>query len=313
VNREDLRRKAVAVLMGGRSAEREVSLNTGRAILNALERLGYRCLAIDVDGRVAENIVKAAPDVAFVALHGRGGEDGAIQGLLEVLEIPYTGSGILGSALALNKKYSKWLFDFHKLATPPYRVFEAGLDFQGESPAFGFPVVVKPVSEGSTIGISLVRDPEGLEKALKNAFEYDREALVEKYIPGREMTVGVIGRRVLPPVEIIAEEGFYDYRAKYLSDTTRYLVPAEVNPELGRELSAMAAGALEVLDCRGAARVDFLIDEMEAPYLLEVNTIPGMTETSLLPKAAAAAGLSFEDVVEEIIRLALEDDHQKEN
>jgi D-alanine-D-alanine ligase len=299
--------------MGGHSAEREVSLNTGRAILGALDRLGYSCLAIDVDRRVAEKIVEAAPDVAFVALHGRGGEDGAIQGLLEVLEIPYTGSGILGSALALNKKYSKWLFDFHRLATPPYQVLEAGPGFQAAIPDFGFPAVVKPVSEGSTIGISIVEDEGGLVKALGGAFEHDREVLVEKYIAGREMTVGVIGRRVLPPVEIIAEEGFYDYRAKYISDTTRYLVPAEVSPELGRELSVMADGAVDVLDCRGAARVDFRIDGRETPYLLEVNTIPGMTETSLLPKAAAAAGLSFEDVVEEIILQALEDDHQEES
>jgi len=313
VNREDLRRKSVAVLMGGWSAEREVSLKTGGAILGALQRLGYRCRAIDVDRRVAEKVMEAPPDVAFVALHGRGGEDGAIQGLLEVLDIPYTGSGILGSALALNKKYSKWLFEFQGLATPPCLVLEAGPDSRAETPDFGFPAVVKPASEGSTIGISVAEDLPGLEKALMEAFEHDSEVLVEKFIPGREMTVGVIGRRVLPPVEIITEDGFYDYRAKYLSETTRYLVPAEVTPDLGRSLSSMAAGAVEVLACRGVARVDFRVDQREVPYLLEVNTIPGMTETSLLPKAAAAAGLSFEDVVEEILLQALEGGHQKDS
>ena len=272
--RGDRNRTRIAVLMGGWSAEREVSLATGRAVEGALKRLGYPCRSVDVDRRVAEDLSAERPDLAFVALHGRGGEDGALQGLLEILDIPYTGTGILGSALALNKKISKWIFDHHRIPTPPYIVVRAGDEGALGNPRFGFPAVVKPVSEGSTIGLRVVRGAGELAGALEEAFGYDPEALVEKYIAGREMTVGVIGRRSLPVVEIVPEGGIYDYRAKYESGTTAYIVPAELSTELKESLSSLAVQASEVLHCRGVVRSDFRVDEGDCPFLLEVNTIP---------------------------------------
>jgi D-alanine-D-alanine ligase len=304
--RRDGNRTRIAVLMGGWSAEREISLATGRAVEGALKKLGYPCRSVDVDRRLAQDLAADRPDLAFVALHGRGGEDGALQGLLEMLDIPYTGTGILGSALALNKKISKWIFEHHRIPTPPYAVARAGEEGAAVDPGFGFPVVVKPVSEGSTIGLRVVREAGEMAGALEEAFGYEPEALVEKYIAGREMTVGVIGRRPLPVVEIVPEGGVYDYRAKYESGITAYIVPAEISPELKENLSSLAVRASEVLHCRGVVRADFRVDEGDRPFLLEVNTIPGMTETSLLPKAAAADGMSFEELVEEIVRESLE-------
>lgn len=298
---------SVAVLMGGWSAEREISLKTGSAVLRALEKLGRECWAVDVDRQLANKLSEKKPDIAFIALHGKGGEDGAVQGLLEVLGIAYTGSGILSSSLAMNKKYSKWLFERHSIKTPPYILVSAEeVPAVGQIP-FGFPLIVKPVSEGSTIGVSIVQQPEGLQDALLEAFKYGKEALVEKFIDGRELTVGIIGRRALPPLEIIPEKGFYDYQAKYQSSETRYRVPADIPDALADQLSSMALSAVSVLDCRGAARVDFRVDGDGVPYILEVNTIPGMTESSLLPKAAGSVGLSFEKLVEEIVIQAMED------
>lgn len=306
MKRSEIRGKSVAVLMGGWSAEREISLASGRAVMGALERRGYKCRAIDADRRLGEKLKAARPDVAFVALHGCGGEDGAVQGLLEVMGIPYTGSGVLSSAIAMNKKYSKWLFEFHSINTPPYLVTTTDEEIPGGEPPFGLPAVVKPLAEGSTIGVTIVREARGLKGSVREACRYGREALVEKYIEGRELTVGVIGRAVLPPLEIFTEREFYDYQAKYGAAGTSYKVPADVSPGLSRELGLLAQRASSVLGCRGAVRVDFRIDAGEVPYVLEVNTIPGMTETSLLPKAANAAGMSFEDLVEEIIFQSLE-------
>lgn len=295
------RLRSVAVLMGGWSAEREVSLRTGRAVLASLERLGYQAWGLDVGRDLPLRLEERRPDVAFVALHGTCGEDGAVQGLLEVIGIPYTGSGVLASALAMNKKVSKEIFAHHGLHTPPWVMAVRGREPGLADLPFGLPAVVKPVAEGSTIGVSVVREEAGLAPALAEAIRRCPEALVEKYIPGRELTVGVLGRTPLPAVEIIAGEGFYDYQAKYHSAETRYVCPAEMTSALEERLAASAVKAVDVLGCRGQARVDFRVDPEEVPWILEVNTIPGMTETSLLPKAAAAAGYGFDELVEAIL------------
>lgn len=293
----------VGVLMGGLSAEREVFLKTGGAIAGALKVKGYRTTAIDVGRDIADQLRRRAIDVAFVALHGRGGEDGAIQGLLESTGIPYTGSGILSSALAMDKKYSKWIFRTHRLPTAPFVVLDGPPlpSRRWPFPRLRPPVVVKPTCEGSTIGIGLVKKVGELGPALKTAFRYGSEVMVEKYVPGRELTVGVLGDRPLPVVEIVAPGGFYDYRAKYRSSSTRYLVPAPLDGRKARRLQETALKAHGALGCRGATRVDFRLAPEGKPFILEVNTIPGMTATSLLPKAAAEAGISFEDLVETIL------------
>ena len=298
-----LKTRRVGVLMGGLSAEREVSLKTGGAIAGALAREGYRAVEVDVGRDIAGDLKRRRIEVAFVALHGRGGEDGTIQGLLESLGIPYTGSGVLSSALAMDKKFSKWVFCARGIPTAPFAVI--GRDGKaGRSwpvPSLAPPVVVKPTRGGSTIGVSLVKRKKDLQAALKEAFRYGCEALVEKYVPGRELTVGVLSGKALPVVEVVAEGGFYDYGAKYASGTTRYLVPAPLAPAAARRLQKIAVAAHEALDCRGATRVDFRLSPQGRPYVLEINTIPGMTETSLLPKAAREAGLSFDALVEWIL------------
>ncbi len=295
-------KRRVGVLMGGLSAEREVSLKTGGAVMEALRRRGYRPLAIDVGRDIARDLSRRRIGIAFVALHGRGGGDGSIQGLLESMNVPYTGSGVLASALAMDKNYSKMIFSNRRLPTAPFTVLR---DVVGGRkwpfPRLRPPVVVKPTREGSTIGISLVKRVRDLSPALTEAFRYGDQVMVEKYIPGRELTVGVLGDRALPVVEVRAAGGFYDYQAKYGSTTTRYLVPAPLPARLSGRLRKMAVAAHRALDCRGATRVDFRLSPEGKPFILEVNTIPGMTPTSLLPKAAREDGIEFDELVEWIL------------
>jgi len=304
---KNLRTRRVGVLMGGLSAEREVSLSTGGAALKALKRRGYRAVPVDVGRDIAAVLRRRRIEVAFIALHGRGGEDGTIQGLLESMGIPYTGSGVLGSAVAMDKKLSKWVFASQRLRTPEFAVLK-----EPELPSRGWPwrslrppVVVKPTREGSTIGIGLVRKAGELRPALKKAFRHGEEVMVERYVPGRELTVGVLGEKALPVIEIKPQGGFYDYRAKYGSSTTRYLVPAPLRAAAVRRLQDTAVKAQAVLGCSGATRVDFRLDPRGRAWLLEVNTIPGMTESSLLPKAAQEAGMGFDDLVEWILKEAV--------
>ena len=301
--KKNVKKMNVAVLMGGLSAEREVSLKTGSAIAGALKDRGYRVVPLDVTREVARDLRRHHIAAAVVALHGRGGEDGTMQGLLETMGIPYTGSGVLASALAMDKKHSKWIFTRNRLPHAPFTVLTSEVLSQKLWPcgALTPPLVVKPTWEGSTIGISVVRKKGDLQKALKGAFRYGDEVLVEEYIAGREMTVGVLGDRPLPVVEIVAAGGFYDYRAKYRSGTTKYLVPARLEKRMVRRLQRIALAANGALGCQGASRVDFRLRRDGRPYLLEVNTIPGMTETSLLPKAAAADGMGFGELVEWIL------------
>jgi D-alanine-D-alanine ligase len=298
MNREELRHKKIAVLLGGCSAEREISLKTGRAVLTALQEKGIPALAIDADRDLCQRLQEEKVEVVFIALHGRYGEDGAIQGLLEMLKIPYTGSGVLASSLAMDKWMSKKIFLFHDVPTPDCRIFQPGDDTASllESIQGWYPVVVKPNQEGSTLGVSIIQRAEELEAALEEAFRYDSRVLVEKYISGKEITVSVFNGSSLPVMEIRPKSGFYDYEAKYTSGQTEYILPAPLDEKLSREIQELSVRAYKALQCDGAARVDFML-EGDTPFCLEINTIPGMTETSLLPKAAAYAGIPFPELV----------------
>jgi len=301
-------KKKIGVLMGGLSSEREVSLATGKAVLAALQGKGYNAVGIDVGRDVAERLRQETIEIAFNALHGKFGEDGAIQGLLEVLGIPYTGSGILASAVGMNKIVSKTVFRNYGLNVGPYRIAVAGdrHALEGSLKEIGLPLVVKPSSEGSSVGVSIVRREDELASAAKLAFAHDREILVEKHIKGMEVQVGILGDRALGAIEIVPKDEFYSYKAKYEQGMSAHFLPARVPQDIYQRTLDAGLLAHRALDCRGYSRVDFIIDDGGVPYILEVNTLPGMTATSLLPEIANGAGIPFPKLVEEIIRLALE-------
>lgn len=299
--------KKIGVLMGGLSSEREVSLSTGKAILAALREKGYNAVAIDVGRDAGEQVRRAGIEIAFNGLHGKYGEDGAIQGLLEIAGIPCTGSGILASAMGMNKIISKMVFKNHGLLVGPYLVVDTRKQEQlNEVPSImAYPVVVKPSSEGSSVGVSLVYSHEELRSAADLAFQYDQEILVEKYIRGKEVQVGVLGDRALGAIEIVPKNVFYDYESKYKPGMSDHFFPARIDKEAYEQVLEAGLQAHRALGCRGYSRADFIIDEGGAPYILEVNTLPGMTATSLLPDIARGVGISFPDLVEEILRLAI--------
>ncbi len=299
--------KKIGVLMGGLSSEREVSLSTGKAILSALLEKGYNAASIDVGRDAGEQVQKAGIEIAFNGLHGKYGEDGAIQGLLEIAGIPCTGSGILASAMGMNKIISKLVFRNHGLLVGPYLVVDIRKrEALNEVPSImDYPVVVKPSSEGSSVGVTLVYAHEELRPAADLAFQYDQEILVEKYIRGKEVQVGVLGDRALGAIEIVPKNVIYDYEAKYKPGMSDHFFPARIDKESYARALEAGLTAHRALGCRGYSRVDFIIDDSGAPYILEVNTLPGMTATSLLPDIARGAGISFPDLVEEILRLAL--------
>ncbi len=304
VLRERFMQKKIGVLMGGLSSEREISLRTGNAILKALQDKGYKAVAIDADRKTVLELQRAAVDAAFIALHGALGEDGAVQGLLEMLQIPYTGSGVLASALAMNKVAAKKIFIYHGLPTPRFqslRVVPGCAPDVTAGVTIACPVIVKPAEEGSTIGVSIVRTREELLPALENARGFGSELLVEEYITGRELTVGILNDQPLPLIEIIPRKGFYDYQAKYQKGETDYVFPDWPGPQREAEIQGLALRAFQALGCSGAGRVDFMVDRHGNPLILEVNTVPGMTETSLLPKAARRAGIEFSELVERIL------------
>lgn len=292
----------IGVLMGGRSAEREVSLKTGAAVLAALTRKGHDAIAIDVDATVAERLARGGVELAFIALHGRGGEDGAIQGLLEVLEIPYTGSGVLASALGMDKVISRRLFEAEGLPVPRYVLVTRAAPMPALP--FPYPVVVKPNGEGSSVGVSIVPGASALPAALEQAFGYDRRVLIESYIAGKEIQVGILGGRALGAIEIRPKTAFYDYDAKYTPGMSEHVFPAPLPPDVTRRTLEVALAAFRALGCEGYGRADCLVDDAGTPYLLEVNTLPGMTETSLLPEIARGVGIPFEDLVEAIVNAA---------
>jgi len=285
--------KKIAVLMGGISSEREISIKTGEAIYNALIKKGYDAIKIDVDKNFLKNLYNYKFDIAFIALHGKYGEDGIMQGILEFAKIPYTGTSVMGSAVSMNKIITKRIFQALGILTPKFWL-EKGDEIE-------FPVVVKPVAEGSTLGISIVNQEKDLSKAIDEAKKFSDKIFFEEYIKGQEITVSVLCGRALPVIEIRPKKGFYDYESKYNKGMTEYIIPAQIDKEVEDRVKYESELIFKELNCRGAIRVDFIVKDNNA-YALEVNTIPGMTPTSLLPKAANYIGLSFEDVVEEILK-----------
>jgi D-alanine-D-alanine ligase len=298
-----MKNRKIGVLLGGLSSEREVSVRTGEAVLAALQLRGHDAVPIYVDRDLDLALRQARIDVAFIALHGRFGEDGCIQGLLETMGIPYTGSGVLASALAMDKVKAKELFRLHNLPTPAYHVIPRAAegDVLSAHGDFGFPAVVKPVREGSSVGVEIVHDAAGLIAACERAFCFDDDVLVERHISGQEVSVAVLGDRALGAVEIAPGNEFYDYSAKYSRGASSYFIPPRLSPERYRGVLAQAARAHAALGCTGATRVDMIVSEAGNEYVLEVNTVPGMTRTSLLPKIADAAGISFEELCEMIL------------
>ncbi len=299
--------KKIGVLMGGLSSEREVSLASGNAILKALTEKGYHAVVIDVGRDVAEKIHDSDIEVAFIALHGKYGEDGAIQGMLEVMGIPYTGSGILASALGMNKTIAKQVFRSKGLLVGPYEVIYAGAADSAHAvlEKIKFPAVIKPHAEGSSVGVSIVFKKEDVAPAMELAFEYGDEILIEKFIKGKEVQVGVLGDRALGAIEIVPKDSFYSYKAKYEQGMSEHFFPARIPDAVYKRTLEAGLAAHRALGCRGYSRVDFIIDESGGPYILEVNTLPGMTATSLLPDIARGVGMSFPELVEEILKLAL--------
>ena len=291
----ELKHKKIAVIMGGISSEREISLKTGEAIFQSLKRTGYNVIKIDIKNNSINTLTDNNFDIAFIALHGKYGEDGVIQGILDFLKIPYTGTGVTGSAISMDKVLSKRLF--RELNIPTGNFFHS--DNMKEN--LDFPVVVKPVAEGSTIGIYIVNNQEELKVAIKKSKAISDEIFFEEYIKGKEVTVGVVNGEVLPVVEIRPKSGFYDYQAKYSSGMTDYLVPAEIDRKTNEMLTLFSRKIYDTFKLKGAVRIDFIVRD-NTPFALEVNTIPGMTETSLLPKAAKCAGISFDELVEKILR-----------
>ncbi len=327
----------VALLMGGRSAEREISLRTGTGIARALQSLGHEVAAVDAaDGRLlsaGDLAALAAPgatpptpshaamtgvtnaaavtdaDVVFIALHGGAGEDGTVQALLELAGRPYTGSGVLASALAMHKAMSKKMFVQAGIPTPRWQLVTTGARGRDIDVAAlgGWPIVVKPNEEGSTVGLTIVSRAEDLDEALDLSFEYGSETLVEQYIPGRELTVAVLGDEALPIVEIKPQGGHYDYESKYTAGRSQYFCPAELPEALATGIRKLGVDASRCLGCSGVSRADFRLSPDGDPYCLEVNTIPGMTPTSLVPMAAKAAGMSYDQLVARMLDLALMD------
>lgn len=299
--------KKVAVLMGGLSKEREVSLRSGKAVAGALRKKGHDVTEIDADARVIDKLKTAKPEAAFIALHGKFGEDGTIQGILEWLRIPYTSPSVSTSALCHDKVWTKSVLRSLSLRLSPEMVFRRHDDVdlwlkKFDMAPLEFPVIVKPSCEGSSIGIRRVYKRGDLKGALREGIVSDEVLLVEELIEGREITVGILNGKALPIVEVRPKSGFYDFKSKYTPGQTEYLVPAPLDDLFREELQASCEHIYSFLKLEGAVRMDFMLNEKGESYFLEVNTIPGMTETSLLPKAAACAGLSFEDLCEEILK-----------
>ena len=301
MTKDELKTRKIGVLMGGLSAEREVSLKSGAAVHQALVAGGFNAVTIDVGRDLAQVLDREAIDLAFICLHGRYGEDGAVQGVLELLGIPYTGSGVLASALAMNKIFAKQVFAASGLTVAQYKVLRHGEALDHCTLGFGFPVVVKPSQEGSSVGVSIVKCAADLPAALEIAFRYDEEILVEQFVKGREIQVGILDDRAMGAIEIVPKNEFYDFEAKYTEGMAEHICPPVLQPELYKKLLAQGEAAHRALGCSGYSRVDFLVTEEGSCCLLEVNTLPGMTALSLLPEIAQKeAGISFPELVERI-------------
>jgi len=316
--------KRIGILMGGTSPERDVSLKSGNAVFNTLHASGYDVIALDVGHDICDLLRREGIEIAFLVLHGGYGENGGIQGLLDVLSIPYTGSGVLASALAMDKEASKKIFIYHGIPVPPFLVLtsvdvnsaetEKSSSFplqHGVLPDFDFPWVIKPVTEGSSIGVSIVREGSSLYGALHEALEFGDRVLVERYIEGKEVQVGILNDNILGAVEVRPQLDFYSYEAKYTAGLTEYILPPDVQSNVLHRAEETALAAHRALSCRGATRVDIIIDRTGNPFVLEVNTIPGMTETSLLPKIGLQSGLDFTSLVETILEDALKGEDRR--
>lgn len=293
-------KKRIGVLMGGTSTERDVSLRSGASVFNALKGLGYDAVAIDAGRDVCRALEINGVEIAFIVLHGGTGEDGSMQGLLEVMGIPYTGSGVLASGLAMDKLASKMVFSYCGIPVPRFEVIR-----EARMPSILPPFVVKPQKEGSSVGVSIVKDAAKFREAIDKAMSFNGTAIIEEFIKGREVHIGILNDRVLGGVEVRPSLEFYSYEAKYTPGMTDYIIPPELESAVYESAKEIGLSAHKALGCRGATRVDLMISPDGSPYVLEVNTIPGMTETSLLPKIAGYAGMGFPALVEEILKGAV--------
>ncbi len=297
----------VAVLMGGTSAEREISLMSGAAVLEALRGRGVDAFAFDPAERSLQELRQDGVERCFIALHGRGGEDGTVQGALDMLGIPYTGSGVMASAIAMDKWRTKMIWLSAGLPTPRYRLLEADTDWAAVAAELGLPVFVKPAREGSSVGARKVESADELAAAYTEAVKHDPLVLAEQFIAGAELTVPFLGDAALPVIRIEAPEGNYDYQNKYFTDAVQYHCPSGLPPQQERHIQALALRAAALLDCRGWGRADLMLDADGAPWLLEMNTSPGMTGHSLVPMAARAAGIPFDELCVRILTMARTD------
>lgn len=307
---QKLRAKRIGVLMGGSSSERGISLKSGKAVYQALKHLSLAAVAIDIKTEDIKKNIRLIKyhkiDCAFLALHGRFGEDGRIQEILDVLKIPYTGSGALASRLAMDKIASRQIFALAGLKVPRYKVlnkpaYRSGGRFQN---SLGWPLVIKPAMSGSSIGLSMINKKSELKKAIESAFAFDERIIIEEHIAGREVTVGILDNQALPVIEIIPNNEFFDYEAKYHAGMTEYVVPAKIKRSIACKIQAVALSAHRLLSCFGSSRADMILSESGQPYILELNTIPGLTATSLLPKAAKCKGIDFNQLCLKLIELA---------
>lgn len=304
----------VLVLMGGLSEEREVSLRSGAGVYNALKKVGYQAKTLDLSRDNLDRIKEIGPDVVFLALHGKFGEDGTVQGYLDILGIPYTGSGVETSAICMNKGTTKKIFCYEGVPTADFVIinkyqYRRNQELDQILKGLGLPVVVKAATQGSSIGVYIVKTESDLESAIEEAFQYDQEVVIEKFIEGPQLTVALLGNeepQVLPVIEITAANEFYDYEAKYTPGMCEHIIPARVSESINDKVMEISKRVYTSFKCRGYARIDFMIDKDENPYVLEINTIPGMTAMSLVPDAGRAAGISYEELVDRIVCLALQ-------
>ncbi|MDR0977776.1 MAG: D-alanine--D-alanine ligase [Endomicrobium sp.] len=303
-----LKNVKIGVLYGGLSSEREVSVESGKAVLNSLRRQNLKAVGIDADRDIADKIKKAGIDVAYIILHGPMGEDGTVQGMLELMGIPYTCSGVFASSASMDKDISKKLFKCMGVPTPDWTIIKRFGVFKDIKK---YPVVVKPVSQGSTFGVTIVREACQFAAAVKEAFRYDSEVMAEDFISGKEITVGVLGGKSLPVIEIIPNGEFYDFKSKYQKGGSRHIIPAKINHDVYLRAQDYAEKIFEFFKCKTLCRVDMIIDEHDEIWVIDNNTIPGMTATSLLPEACKSIGCDFDDLVLKVIEDALYDGNKE--
>ena len=317
MKKKDLGKKKIGVLMGGSSAEREVSLKSGTAVYNSLRGLKLHAVAIDAGEDLCSVLKRQKIDIAFIALHGGHGENGAVQGMLEIMGIPYTGSGILASALAMDKEASKKVFLYHGIPMPAFKIvmrdtlkalsrnsgsrLAPSLITRHALPDFPMPWVIKPATEGSSVGVEIIKERSALRGALRKAFSYGDKVVIEQYVAGKEVQIGILNNSVLGGVEVRPSLEFYTYEAKYTAGLTEYIFPPQLSKKVYEKSKQTGLAAHKALGCSGATRVDLIIDAGGNPFVLEVNTIPGMTETSLLPKIAKNAGIGFGELLMKIL------------